>query len=216
MPDVSDITSTAVQLARRKGKVTGRAAEKPEEDGGGWSGTDGAAVRGGGHRETGRRLPREKAAGLGKKAKGKVAEARRKPSATSPMKSSARNSEALAGSSTKTGRDDEEEATEAHGSGRRMPIQQSVDVAVPIKRPTTSGPDSKTGRIHAPGRQRPADRRLHRPLLNQGLGHHQGVRGRNRRAAAGRADRMAHRGGADAQRRRHLPRTGAAADRGSR
>jgi uncharacterized membrane protein len=28
--------------------------------------------------------------------------------------------------------DDEEEATEAHGSGRRMPMQQAVDVAVPI------------------------------------------------------------------------------------
>jgi uncharacterized membrane protein len=28
---------------------------------------------------------------------------------------------------------DSEEATEAHGSGRRMPIQQSVDVAVPIE-----------------------------------------------------------------------------------
>jgi uncharacterized membrane protein len=32
-----------------------------------------------------------------------------------------------------SGSDDDEEATEAHGSGRRMPMQQAVDVAVPIK-----------------------------------------------------------------------------------
>jgi uncharacterized membrane protein len=31
------------------------------------------------------------------------------------------------------GSDSDEDATEAHGSGRRMPIQQSVDVAVPIE-----------------------------------------------------------------------------------
>jgi uncharacterized membrane protein len=38
----------------------------------------------------------------------------------------------LFGGSSNGDGDDSEEATEAHGSGRRMPIQQSVDVAVPI------------------------------------------------------------------------------------
>jgi len=107
MPDVSDITSTAVQLARKKGKSPAaplKNLKKPKTMAAAGArmmalpfAAEGIAKLVGGS-------PKEKAADLGKKAKDMA-----------------------------TGSDDDsEDATEAHGSGRRMPIQQSVDVAVPI------------------------------------------------------------------------------------
>ena len=49
------------------------------------------------------------------------------------------------------------------GKGRRMPVQQSVDVAVPLQTPTTSGLSS-SARLHAPGHQRLPGGRDHRRL----------------------------------------------------
>jgi uncharacterized membrane protein len=137
MPDVSDITSTAVQLARKKKGKSPAAPLKnlngPKKMAAAGAGlmalpfaAEGLAKLVGGS-------PGEKAADLGKKAKGKVAdEAKEAVGEVADGKLPSKLS-GLGGLFHKNGSDDEEEATEAHGSGRRMPIQQSVDVAVPIK-----------------------------------------------------------------------------------
>ena len=104
MPDVSDITSTAVQLAKKKGKSpAAQQLKDPKKMAAAGAAlmalpfaAEGIAKLAGGS-------PKEAAKEMGEKAKGKDSDS-----------------------------DDGEEATEAHGSGRRMPIQQSVDVAVPI------------------------------------------------------------------------------------
>jgi uncharacterized membrane protein len=139
MPDVSDITSTAVQLARKGGKSPAAkqlkdpkkmaaagaalmalpfAAEGIAKLAGGGSAKD--AVKGAGEKAKG------KAAEGAKKVAGEVADEKLGASKLSGLK------DLFGGGSNGDGDDSEEEATEAHGSGRRMPIQQSVDVAVPI------------------------------------------------------------------------------------
>src|SRR5437868_2123868 len=69
------------------------------------------------------------------KAKGKVADGAKEIAGdVADEKIGSKLPDGIGGLLHKNGSDsDSEEATEAHGSGRRMPIQQSVDVAVPIK-----------------------------------------------------------------------------------
>jgi len=77
----------------------------------------------------------EKASDLGDKAKGKAAKgAKEVVGDVADEKLGSKASGALSGLFGKNGSDsDSEHAQEAHGSGRRMPIQQSIDVAVPIR-----------------------------------------------------------------------------------
>lgn len=133
MPDVSDITSTAVQLARKKGKSPAAPLKNPKRMAAAGAGlmalpfaAEGLAKLIGGS-------PGDKAADLGKKAKGKVAEGAKEAVGDVADEALPSKLSGLGGLFHKNGSDDEEEATEAHGSGRRMPIQQSIDVAVPIK-----------------------------------------------------------------------------------
>lgn len=142
MPDVSDITGTAVQLARRKGKSPAAPLKslKPKHLKGSTKmaaagatmmalpfAAEGIAKLVGGS-------PKEKAADLGEKAKDKVASsAKEAVGDVADEKLGSKLPGPLGGLFHKNGSDDDsEDATEAHGSGRRMPIQQSVDVAVPI------------------------------------------------------------------------------------
>lgn len=138
MPDVSDITSTAVQLARKKGKSPAaplKNLKKPKTMAAAGAtmmalpfAAEGIAKLVGGS-------PKEKAADLGKKAKDKAAAgAKEAVSDVADEKLGSKLPGGLGGLFNKNGSDDDsEDATEAHGSGRRMPIQQSVDVAVPIE-----------------------------------------------------------------------------------
>jgi uncharacterized membrane protein len=140
MPDVSDITSTAVQLAKKKGKSPAAQQLKDPKK----MAAAGAALMalpfaaegiaklaGGSPKEAG-----EKAKEVGEKAKGKATEGAKKV-AGEVADEKLGGAKKLAGLKDLFGgdgkdSDDGEKATEAHGSGRRMPIQQSVDVAVPI------------------------------------------------------------------------------------
>ena len=138
MPDVSDITSSAVQLARKKGKSPAAPLKNLKSPKGMAAAgatmmalpfaAEGLAKLVGGK-------PAEKAADLGKQAKDKAAEgAKEVVGDVADEKLGSKLSGGLGGLFHKNGssEDSEEDATEAHGSGRRMPIQQSVDVAVPI------------------------------------------------------------------------------------
>jgi len=137
MPDVSDITSTAVQLAR-KGKSPAAQFKDPKKMAAAGAAlmalpfaAEGIAKLTGGS-------PKDAAENLGKKAKGKAAKGAKKVAGeVADEKLGAKKlgglTDLFGGSNGDgEGSDSEEEATEAHGSGRRMPIQQSVDVAVPI------------------------------------------------------------------------------------
>lgn len=138
MPDVSDITSTAVQLARKKGKSPAAPLKNLKSPKGMAAAgaammalpfaAEGIAKLAGGSAA-------DKASDLGRKAKDKATEgAKEAVSDVADEKLGSKLPGPLGGLFHKNGSDDEsEEATEAHGSGRRMPIQQSVDVAVPIK-----------------------------------------------------------------------------------
>lgn len=77
----------------------------------------------------------EKASELGKEAKGKAEKSAKKVVGdVADEKLSSKLPGGLGGLlKGKNGSQSESEAQEAHGSGRRMPIQQSVDVAAPIK-----------------------------------------------------------------------------------
>jgi uncharacterized membrane protein len=136
MPDVSDITSNAVQLARRKGKSPAaplKSLKSPKTMAAAGAtmmalpfAAEGIAKLVGGS-------PKEKAADLGKKAKDKATEGAKDAVGDVADEKLGSKLGGLGGLLGKNGSDDDgEEATEAHGSGRRMPIQQSVDVAVPI------------------------------------------------------------------------------------
>lgn len=140
MPDVSDITSTAVQLARKKGKTPAQLKDLKDPKKMAAAGAalmalpfaaEGIAKLAGGNGS-----PKEAVKDAGKKAKGKAAEGAKKV-AGEVADEKLGGAKKLAGlkdlfSGNGDGADSEEEAREAHGSGRRMPIQQSVDVAVPI------------------------------------------------------------------------------------
>ncbi len=140
MPDVSDITSNAVQLARKKGKSPAaplKNLKKPKTMAAAGAtlmalpfAAEGIAKLVGGS-------PKEKAADLGKKAKDKAAAGAKEVAGdVADEKLGGKLPGGLGGLFGKDNGgsdDDSEEATEAHGSGRRMPIQQSVDVAVPIE-----------------------------------------------------------------------------------
>jgi uncharacterized membrane protein len=136
MPDVTDITKNAVQMARRKGKSPAAQLKDPKR-----MAAAGAAMMA---------LPLAaegitklvggsggKAAELGKQAKDKAAKGTKKVvSDVADEKLGKNGGGGLMGLLGKNGSDsgsDSDEAQEAHGSGRRMPIQQSVDVAVPIR-----------------------------------------------------------------------------------
>jgi uncharacterized membrane protein len=140
MPDVSDITSSAVQLARKGGKSPAAKQLKDPKK----MAAAGAALMAlpfaaeGIAKLAGGSSPKDAVKGAGEKAKDKAAEGAKKvASEVADEKLGASKLSGLkdlfGGSSNGDGSDsEEEEATEAHGSGRRMPIQQSVDVAVPI------------------------------------------------------------------------------------
>jgi uncharacterized membrane protein len=138
MPDVSDITSTAVQLARKKGKKPVARLKDPKKMAAAGAAlmalpfaAEGIAKLTGGS-------PKDAAEDLGKKAKGKATEGAKKVASEvadeklGGAKKLAGLKDLFGGGGNGSDSDDGEEATEAHGSGRRMPIQQSVDVAVPI------------------------------------------------------------------------------------
>lgn len=139
MPDVSDITSSAVQLARKKGKSpAAQQLKDPKKMAAAGAAlmalpfaAEGIAKLAGGS-------PKEAVKDAGEKAKGKAAEGAKKVAGEvadeklGGAKKLAGLKDLFGGSGNGDGSDSEEEATEAHGSGRRMPIQQSVDVAVPI------------------------------------------------------------------------------------
>lgn len=139
MPDVSDITSTAVQLARKKGKSpAAQQLKDPKKMAAAGAAlmalpfaAEGIAKLAGGS-------PKEAAKEVGEKAKGKATEGAKKVASEVADEKLGGSAKKLAGLKDLFGggkdsdSDDGEEATEAHGSGRRMPIQQSVDVAVPI------------------------------------------------------------------------------------
>ena len=134
MPDVSDITSNAVQLARKKGKSPAAPLKNLKSPGKMAAAgatmmalpfaAEGIAKLVGGS-------PKEKAADLGKKAKDKATEGAKEAVSDVADEKLGSKLGGLGGQLSKNGSGDED-ATEAHGSGRRMPIQQSVDVAVPI------------------------------------------------------------------------------------
>jgi uncharacterized membrane protein len=134
MPDVSDITSTAVQLAK-KGKSPATQWKGPKKMAAAGAAlmalpfaAEGIAKLAGGS-------PKDAAKDVGKKAKGKAAEGAKKvASDVADEKLGAKKLGGLTDLFSGNGDDseDDKEAMEAHGSGRRMPIQQSVDVAVPI------------------------------------------------------------------------------------
>lgn len=135
MPDVSDITSTAVQLAKKKSKSpAARQMKDPKKMAAAGAAlmalpfaAEGIAKLAGGS-------PKE----VGEKAKGKATEGAKKVASEvadeklGSAKKLAGLKDLFGGIGKDSDSDDGEEATEAHGSGRRMPIQQSVDVAVPI------------------------------------------------------------------------------------
>jgi uncharacterized membrane protein len=137
MPEVSDITSTAMQLAKRKGGSPAaplknlRDPKKMAAAGAAMMAlpfaAEGIAKLAGGSSD--------KAAELGKKAKEKAtAGAKEVAGDVADEKLGSKLPGKIGGLLGKNGSgSDSEEATEAHGSGRRMPIQQSVDVAVPIE-----------------------------------------------------------------------------------
>lgn len=139
MPDVADVTSNALQVVR-KAKPSSGQLKNPKG-----LATAGAALialpyaaqglaklKGG--------AGNGKAADLGKKVKdkatdkakdvaGEVADEKLKPS----MPKGLGGVLSAFGSSGDDDSSDEQDGGPAHGSGRRMPIQQSVDVAVPVK-----------------------------------------------------------------------------------
>jgi uncharacterized membrane protein len=139
MPDVSDITSTAVQLARKGGKSpAAKQLKDPKKMAAAGAAlmalpfaAEGIAKLAGGS-------PKDAVKDAGNKAKGKATEGAKKvASEVADEKLGASKLAGLkdlfSGSGSNGGGGDSEEAEkEAHGSGRRMPIQQSVDVAVPI------------------------------------------------------------------------------------
>lgn len=139
MPDVSEITSTAVQLAKKGKSPAVQQLKDPKKMAAAGAAlmalpfaAEGIAKLAGGS-------PKEAAKDVGKKAKGKAAEGAKKVAGEvadeklGGAKKLAGLKDLFGGSGSDDGSDSEEDATEAHGSGRRMPIQQSVDVAVPIK-----------------------------------------------------------------------------------
>jgi uncharacterized membrane protein len=142
MPDVSDITSTAVQLAKKQSKSPAAQQMKDPKK----MAAAGAALMAlpfaaeGIAKLAGGGSPKEAVKDAGKKAKGKAAEGAKKVAGEvadeklGGAKKLAGLKDLFGGSSNGDGSDsdDGEAPTEAHGSGRRMPIQQSVDVAVPI------------------------------------------------------------------------------------
>ncbi len=135
MPDVSEITSTAVQLAR-KGKSAPTPLKDPKKMAAAGAAmmalpfaAEGIAKLTGGS-------PADKASDLGEKAKEKAASGAKEvvgDIADDKLGSKLKGLGALFGKNgSDSDSDSDEDTTEAHGSGRRMPIQQSVDVAVPI------------------------------------------------------------------------------------
>jgi len=139
MPDVSDITSTAMQLAKKGKSPAAKQLKDPKKMAAAGAAlmalpfaAEGIAKLAGGNGS-----PKEAVKDAGKKAKGKAAAGAKKVAGEvadeklGGAKKLAGLKDLFGGSSN--GDDsDSEEAREAHGSGRRMPIQQSVDVAAPI------------------------------------------------------------------------------------
>ena len=144
MPDVADVTSNALQVVS-KAKPSAGQLKNPKG-----IATAGAALialpyaaqglaklkGGGGDGKTadlGKRV-KEKVADKAKDVAGDVADEKLKPNMPSGLGGLLKK---IGSSSSGGGSDDEDSGDQgdvsAHGSGRRMPMQQSVDVAVPVK-----------------------------------------------------------------------------------
>jgi uncharacterized membrane protein len=142
MPDTGEITSNALEVARRATP----AAQQLKSPGG--IATVGAALialplaaqgvaklTGGKAGKAGQRL-KEKATEKAKDVADDVADETIKekiPKGLGGFVKGGGLSSLFSGNGDSGSDEDDEEATEAHGSGRRMPMQQAVDVAVPIK-----------------------------------------------------------------------------------
>jgi uncharacterized membrane protein len=139
MPDVSDITSSAVQLARKKGKSSAvQQLKDPKKMAAAGAALMALPFAAEGIAKITGGSPKDAAEDLGKKAKGKAAKGAKKVAGeVADEKLGGKKlgglTDLFGGNGNGDDSDSEGEATEAHGSGRRMPIQQSVDVAVPIK-----------------------------------------------------------------------------------
>jgi uncharacterized membrane protein len=127
MPDVGDITGNALQVVRKTAKSPASQLKSP----GGMAAVGAALIAlpyaAEGIAKLGRNKASEAKGKASEKAKdiaGDVAGEKLKPSMPKGLGS-------LVGGGGGDGSEDE--AGTAHGSGRRMPIQQSVDVAVPIR-----------------------------------------------------------------------------------
>lgn len=134
MPDVSDITSTAAQLARKKSP--GAPLKSPKKIAAAGAAMMALPLAAEGIAKLTGHKPSEEAADLGRKAKGKAAAgAKEVVGDVADEKLGSKLPGGIGKLIGKKGSDSGsgEAATEAHGSGRRMPIQQSVDVAVPIE-----------------------------------------------------------------------------------
>ncbi|HET8565698.1 MAG TPA: SRPBCC family protein [Solirubrobacterales bacterium] len=134
MPDVSDITSTAVQLARKKSP--GAPLKSPKKIAAAGAAMMALPLAAEGIAKLTGHKPSEEVADLGKKAKGKAAAGAKE--VVGDVADEKLGSKLPGGIGKLLGRNGSdsgsgEDATEAHGSGRQMPIQQSVDVAAPIE-----------------------------------------------------------------------------------
>lgn len=143
MPDVGDITGSAVQVARKGAKPPEQLKSPAGLAGVGAAlialpyAAEGIAKLAGRGKdksaELGKRAQQKAAGKATKKAKdvaGEVASEKLKPSMPKGLGGLFGGGGGLL---SRDGDEDERETSEAHGSGRRMPIQQSVDVAVPIR-----------------------------------------------------------------------------------
>jgi uncharacterized membrane protein len=140
MPDVGEITGNAMQLMRKNGKSPAEQLKSPA----GMAAVGAAMMAlpyavegvaklagGVGKKAKGTDIGKRAKESAGKQAKkvvGEVADEKMKPSLPNPFGGLFHG-----GDQSENGSENGAESTEAHGSGRRMPIQQSVDVAVPIR-----------------------------------------------------------------------------------
>lgn len=141
MPDVSDITSTAVQLARKKSKSpAARQLKDPKKVAAAGAALMALPFAAEGIAKFAGASPKEAVKDAGAKAKGKATKGAKTVAGEVADEKLGGSAKKLAGLKDLFGggsygdgsEDDGEEAREAHGSGRRMPIQQSIDVAAPI------------------------------------------------------------------------------------
>ena len=142
MPETSEITSNALEVARKAAPSAAEHMKSPA----GIAGVGAALIAlplaaqgvakltGGKAAKAGQRV-KEKAAEKAKDVAGEVADDTLKekmPKGLGGLIGGGGLGGLFSGNGDSGSDEDDEEATEAYGSGRRMPMQQAVDVAVPI------------------------------------------------------------------------------------